>query len=30
MADSEKDFAGKNGFIWWTGVIVDRKDFVFV
>lgn len=22
----EKDFAGKNGFIWWTGVIVDRKD----
>ena len=22
----EKDFAGKNGYIWWTGVIVDRKD----
>lgn len=22
----ERDFAGKNGFIWWTGVIVDRKD----
>jgi phage baseplate assembly protein gpV len=22
----QNDFAGKNGFIWWTGVIVDRKD----
>lgn len=22
----ERDFAGKNGYIWWTGVIVDRKD----
>lgn len=22
----EKDFAGKNGYVWWTGVIVDRKD----
>ena len=22
----EKDFAGKNGFVWWQGVIVDRKD----
>lgn len=22
----EKDFAGKNGFVWWTAVVVDRKD----
>jgi hypothetical protein len=22
----QKDFAGKNGFIWWTGVVEDRKD----
>jgi hypothetical protein len=22
----QNDFSGKNGFIWWTGVIVDRKD----
>lgn len=22
----QKDFAGKNGFIWWTGVVEDRLD----
>jgi hypothetical protein len=22
----KKDFAGKNGFIWWTGVVEDRQD----
>ena len=22
----EKHFAGKNGYVWWTGVIIDRKD----
>jgi len=22
----EKDFAGKNGFIWWVGVVEDRQD----
>jgi hypothetical protein len=22
----QKDFAGKNGFIWWIGVVEDRKD----
>lgn len=22
----ESDFAGKNGFIWWTGVVEDRND----
>jgi hypothetical protein len=21
-----KDFAGKNGFVWWTGVVEDRQD----
>jgi len=21
-----KDFAGKNGFVWWTGIIEDRQD----
>jgi len=23
---AEKDFAGKNGFIWWMGFVEDRKD----
>jgi hypothetical protein len=22
----EKDFAGKNGFVWWVGFVEDRKD----
>jgi hypothetical protein len=22
----KKDFAGKNGFVWWTGVVEDRQD----
>jgi hypothetical protein len=22
----KKDFAGKNGFIWWTGIVEDRQD----
>lgn len=22
----KKDFAGKNGFVWWTGVVEDRHD----
>ena len=22
----KKDFAGKNGFVWWVGVVEDRKD----
>jgi len=22
----KKDFAGKNGFIWWVGFVEDRKD----
>ena len=22
----EKDFAGRNGFIWWTGVVESRQD----
>jgi hypothetical protein len=26
MSDTEKDFAGKNGFIWWIGVVEDRQD----
>lgn len=26
MADSEKDFAGKGGFIWWFGYVEDRMD----
>ena len=26
MADSEKDFAGKGGFIWWLGYVEDRMD----
>lgn len=26
MINPQNDFAGKNGFIWWTGVVVDRKD----
>jgi hypothetical protein len=21
-----KDFAGKNGFVWWTGIVEDRQD----
>ena len=21
-----KNFAGRNGYIWWTGVVEDRKD----
>ena len=25
-SSEQKDFAGKNGFIWWTGVVEDRKD----
>lgn len=24
--EDKKDFAGKSGFIWWTGVVEDRKD----
>jgi hypothetical protein len=24
--EEKKDFAGKNGFIWWTGIVEDRKD----
>jgi hypothetical protein len=24
--DEKKDFAGKNGFIWYTGIVEDRKD----
>jgi hypothetical protein len=24
--EDKKDFAGKNGFIWWTGVVEDRLD----
>jgi hypothetical protein len=24
--EDKKDFAGKNGFIWWTGIVEDRKD----
>jgi hypothetical protein len=26
MNDNDKDFAGKNGFIWWTGVVENRDD----
>lgn len=26
MIESKKNFAGKDGFIWWTGVVEDRKD----
>jgi hypothetical protein len=26
MDSSQKDFAGKNGFIWWVGYVEDRKD----
>jgi hypothetical protein len=26
MDSSQKDFAGKNGFIWWIGYVEDRKD----
>ena len=24
--ESSKDFAGKNGFIWWVGIVEDRQD----
>jgi hypothetical protein len=24
--ESSKDFAGKNGFVWWIGIVEDRKD----
>jgi hypothetical protein len=24
--EDKKDFAGKNGFIWWTGIVEDRLD----
>jgi hypothetical protein len=24
--EEQKDFAGKNGFIWWVGFVEDRKD----
>ena len=24
--DDKKDFAGKNGFIWWTGIVESRQD----
>ena len=24
--NENKDFAGKNGFIWWVGVVEDRQD----
>ena len=26
MDNQRGDFAGKNGFIWWTGVVEDRQD----
>lgn len=26
MDDQRGDFAGKNGFVWWTGVVEDRQD----
>ena len=26
MENYQKDFAGKNGFIWWMGYVEDRKD----
>jgi hypothetical protein len=26
MAENDKDFAGKNGFTWWVGVVEDRQD----
>jgi hypothetical protein len=26
MKTDQKDFAGKNGFIWWMGYVEDRKD----
>jgi hypothetical protein len=26
MNSPQKDFAGKNGFIWWVGYVEDRKD----
>jgi hypothetical protein len=24
--EDKKDFAGQNGFVWWTGIIEDKKD----
>ena len=24
--EKDKDFAGKNGFIWWTGIVENRND----
>jgi len=24
--EDKKDFAGKNGFVWWTGIVEDRLD----
>ena len=26
MSEENKDFAGKNGFVWWVGVVEDRQD----
>ena len=26
MNENDKDFAGKNGFIWWTGIVENRND----
>jgi hypothetical protein len=26
MNDQGSDFAGKNGFVWWTGIVEDRQD----
>ena len=26
LNEDSKDFAGKNGFIWWVGVVEDRQD----
>jgi hypothetical protein len=26
MDEQRGDFAGKNGFVWWTGVVEDRQD----
>ena len=26
MSDIQPDFMGKNGFVWWTGVVEDIND----
>jgi hypothetical protein len=26
MNEDKKDFAGKNGFVWWIGIVEDRQD----